>query len=65
MQEELKYACVYWSEDDVFEEADTLGVEMNKEEAEVFLREHESEIKDAMIKAGWHEIRDGLSKMIP
>ncbi len=63
--DEFLHACAYWNENDILEEADSLGMAMNKEEAKVFLKKHEREIKDAMIKAGWHEIRNGLSTIIP
>jgi len=60
-----KYAYTYWSAGDVLLEADDLGIEMTEEDAKDFIEEHEIKIKNAMIETGWHEINQGLRKLLP
>ena len=52
MSDEIRYAKVLWSVDDVI----SLRPEMTPEVAEKFLVENEKYIQDAMVQAGWAAI---------
>lgn len=55
-----KFALVYWTVDDIYEEADAHGIEINEEEAKALIDEIEESLKEEMIKAGWHLISEVL-----
>lgn len=52
MSDEIRYAKVLWSVDDVL----SLRPEMTEEDAEEFLVLNEKYIQDAMVQAGWAAI---------
>jgi hypothetical protein len=57
-----KFAHVSWTIGDIFEEADSLDVPLCAEEAEEFIKSHEDDIKESMIKAGWNVISNALQQ---
>ncbi len=55
-----KYSGIYWTVDDVLEEAESLGIFITKGQAEKILEEGADQILDAMLQAGWYVIRELL-----
>jgi len=55
-----KFAQTSWCVEDVYEEADSIGVQIDEEEAENLLTTYEDKIIDAMVSAGWDVIREAL-----
>jgi hypothetical protein len=56
------YAKVWWSVDDVSEEARENDINLTKDEAHQLLESIEKRLEETMIGAGWTVIQDALSE---
>ena len=55
--EEKKYATIYWTPQDVIDEAKECDLEFTEQQAVDFLEKHQDRIVDWMCSAGWDAIR--------
>lgn len=59
--EKQQYATVFWTPEDIIEEAEHKNIPMTREQAIEILEKYESLISDAMIDSAWNVIDDILN----